>query len=95
MFESSTVHLHQRWELFAFQRFLFICKRSAAKLPIISRNALASGSFVPISRHALASGFFAFAGNMEGSGPLTATLGFKDGVMSVGSVPADLLSPLY
>lgn len=43
----------------------------------------------------LAAGFFTFAGNMEGSGPLTATLGFKDGVMSVGSVPADLLSPLY
>ena len=43
----------------------------------------------------LAAGFFAFAGNMQDSGPLTATLGFKDGVMSIGSVPADLLSPLY
>jgi hypothetical protein len=43
----------------------------------------------------LAAGFFAFAGNMQGSGPLTATLGFKDGVMSIGSVPAELLSPLY
>ena len=45
--------------------------------------------------HGLAAGFFAFAGNMQGSGPLTATLGFKDGVMSVGSIPAELLSPLY
>jgi hypothetical protein len=43
----------------------------------------------------LAASFLALAGNMQGSGPLTATLGFKDGVMSVGSVPADLLSPLY
>jgi hypothetical protein len=43
----------------------------------------------------LAAGFFAFAGNMQDSGPLTATLGFKDGVMSIGSVPADLLSPRY
>ena len=43
----------------------------------------------------LAAGFFAFAGNMQDSGPLTATLGFKDGVMLIGSVPADLLSPLY
>ncbi|MBS0274034.1 MAG: DUF2125 domain-containing protein [Proteobacteria bacterium] len=43
----------------------------------------------------LAAGFFALAGNMQGSGPLAAMLGFKDGVMSVGSIPAGLLSPLY
>jgi len=43
----------------------------------------------------LAAGFFAFAEGAQARGPLTATLGFKDGIFTVGSVPADTLSPLY
>ena len=43
----------------------------------------------------LAAGFFAFAGDPKGDAPLSATLTFKDGVVYVGPIPADLLSPLY
>lgn len=43
----------------------------------------------------LAASFLAFAGNAQVSGTLTATLGFQDGIFTVGSVPADTLSPLY
>ena len=43
----------------------------------------------------LAAGFFAFAENAQGSGTLSTTLGFKDGIFYVGTVPADTLSPLY
>jgi len=43
----------------------------------------------------LAAGFFAFAENAQDTGPLSATLGFKDGILFVGTVPADTLSPLY
>ena len=43
----------------------------------------------------LAAGFFAFAQNTQTNGPLPVTLGFKDGIFAVGSVPADTLSPLY
>lgn len=43
----------------------------------------------------LAAGFLAFAGGTQTGGALSATLGFHDGIFSVGSVPADTLSPLY
>lgn len=43
----------------------------------------------------LAASFLAFAGAAQVSGTLTATLGFQDGIFSVGSIPADTLSPLY
>ena len=43
----------------------------------------------------LAAGFFAFADNAQGSGALSTTLSFKDGIFFVGTVPADTLSPLY
>ena len=43
----------------------------------------------------LAARFFAFAQNTQTNGPLPVTLGFKDGIFAVGSVPADTLSPLY
>ncbi|HEY2032356.1 MAG TPA: DUF2125 domain-containing protein [Rhizomicrobium sp.] len=43
----------------------------------------------------LAAGFFAFAENAQGDGALSTTLGFKDGILFVGTVPADTLSPLY
>ena len=43
----------------------------------------------------LSASFLAFASNAQVSGALDATLGFQDGIFSVGGVPADTLSPLY
>jgi hypothetical protein len=43
----------------------------------------------------LAASFLAFAGTAQAGGTLNATLGFQDGIFSVGSIPADTLSPLY
>jgi hypothetical protein len=44
----------------------------------------------------LAAAFFEFAANVQAAGaPLDTTLGFQDGIVFVGPVPADLLSPLY
>jgi hypothetical protein len=43
----------------------------------------------------LAASFLAFAGDAHATGALNATLGFQDGIFSVGGVPADTLSPLY
>ena len=43
----------------------------------------------------LAAAFFAFAAGSGGSGALETTLGFQDGMLMIGPVPADLLSPLY
>ena len=47
------------------------------------------------ANNGLAAGFFGFAANAQGDGALSATLGFKDGILFVGTVPADTLSPLY
>ena len=47
------------------------------------------------ANNGMAAGFFAFAGNAQAGGTLSATLGFKDGILFVGTVPADTLSPLY
>jgi len=47
------------------------------------------------SDNGLAAGFLAFAGGAQTSGALNATLGFQDGIFSVGGIPADTLSPLY
>ncbi|MBS0279063.1 MAG: DUF2125 domain-containing protein [Proteobacteria bacterium] len=47
------------------------------------------------SNGGLAAGFLAFADAAPSGGSLNATLGFQDGIFSVGSIPADTLAPLY